>query len=118
MNKAEFMKVVERVAELVDKKGQDYNGRESVHDYFPFHHKSYVQMLWVKLMRILHVTKKQDAGEKLNFETAQDSVEDLLAYTVFYLDYLQKEKLKRLVPHSNSGQAGIQERTLVRNDEA
>lgn len=91
MNKEQFMRVVSVVAELVEKKGQDYNEGD-VHVYFPFHHKSYVQMLWVKMMRILHVTRKQEEGKPLNFESAEDSIIDLIAYSVFYLEYLQKQK--------------------------
>ena len=95
MKKLEFLAVCEPVAKLVERKSEDYQRSLVKHDeYFIFGHKSYVQMLRTKILRLTSlVGDEQDC----NFESIEDSVMDALAYTVFYLAYLQAErKLKDL----------------------
>jgi len=92
------MKVCEVVADLVAMKHEDYQaGQAQLGDYFPFHNYSYVQMIWVKTLRLLSLTKKNADGRSPNFEGIADTSKDLLAYTVFYLAYLlSKNKQKAL----------------------
>lgn len=91
MTKDEFMKYCEEVAELVEKKHQDYQGSIfNLQDYFPFGEISYAQMLWVKVVRIASLSKaREDGNESMpNYESLKDSVDDLIAYSVFFKDYL------------------------------
>jgi hypothetical protein len=91
MTKEEFMKTAEVVANLVGKKHQDYQaGQASLEDYFAFHHYSYVQMLWVKMLRLLSLTRKRETGVEPVFEGIKDTCIDLIAYGVFYLAFLLK----------------------------
>jgi hypothetical protein len=102
MTKDEFMKTCEVVADLVAKKHEDYQaGKSQLGDYFPFHDYSYVQMIWVKTLRLLSLTKKQEGGGRPSFEGIQDTAKDLLAYTVFYLAHLLgTNKQKALGPEN------------------
>lgn len=95
MNRAQYLKLLEPAIRLQELKSQDYNGERSVHDYFPFGDKSYVQMLHVKAQRLVHLT----AGGAPVFESVKDSVHDLINYAVFYLEFLEIEEKKRIVAH-------------------
>lgn len=93
MTKEEFMRLAAQVAALVDKKGQDYgNETAKLGTYFPFHHYSYVQMLWVKVLRLLSLTRKHEISPELkpNFESVEDTTNDLIAYAIFYKSFLEK----------------------------
>jgi hypothetical protein len=99
MTEEEFLAVVKPVAELVGKKSQDYGtALEEVEgwiirmdEYFPFEHRSYVQMIWTKALRLLSLTKTGQT-RKPNFEGIEDTVNDMIAYLVFYRDYLNRKK--------------------------
>lgn len=89
MKKQEYLDVIAEPMALCTKKSKDYQGAETsigLHDYFPFADASYVQMLWVKVLRLVSLTSQ--TGEP-NFESTKDSVVDLINYAVFYLQYLQ-----------------------------
>lgn len=100
MTKEQFLHYCEDVADLVQKKHEDYQGDVfSLADYFPLGDVSYAQMLWVKTTRIVSLaSQKFRIGEAPKNETLKDSARDLLAYTVFYLEYLEQEE-KQWTPH-------------------
>ena len=87
MNSKEFDEVVAPVRALIAKKGEDYNTGIKLEEYFPFGHLSYVQMLHMKTLRLRSLT---NLDVPPHFDSIEDSARDLLAYTVFYLDYLRK----------------------------
>jgi hypothetical protein len=90
MNKQEFMRLAEQVADVVAKKSEDYQGKEtSLGSYFPFHHYSHVQMIWTKTLRLMTLTKRREDGSKPNFESVDDTVLDLVAYCIFYRAFLE-----------------------------
>lgn len=111
MTKDEFLKIVTPVAELVGKKSQDYGTKIQevqgwivrLEEYFPFEHRSYVQMIWTKSLRLLNLTNQHyqvtDRGGKQparpNFESIDDTVDDMIAYLVFYRKYLQDRKSRQ-----------------------
>lgn len=87
MDRQRFLELCTPVAELVERKSQDYqNGPVKHAEYFVFGHKSFIQMLRTKVLRL---TSLASADANPNFESIDDTVQDLLAYTVFYLDYLE-----------------------------
>ena len=93
MDRAKYLSLINPAIVLVVKKSQDYDngGADDLHEYFPFDDKSYVQMLHMKAKRLVSLTKQTAPP---NFESAKDSVLDLINYAVFYLDYLdRKDKL-------------------------
>lgn len=92
MNKQEFMALAEEVADLVTKKAEDYQGETAkLDDYFPFHHYSYVQMIWTKTLRLLTLTRRKE-GQAINFDSIDDTTKDLIAYAIFYRAYLKGDK--------------------------
>ena len=60
-------------------KNKDYNNKHDRKDYFPFGLKSYIQMLWIKVMRMVNVV---DQNKVFN-EPLHDSVIDLVNYASF-----------------------------------
>lgn len=87
MNKMQYLDLIQPAIDLVVKKHEDYNNESLLlENYFPFEHASYVQMLHIKTLRLVGLTKQQN---KPNFENVQDTVLDLINYAVFYLDYLK-----------------------------
>lgn len=94
MTGEEFDKVVSPVRELIAKKGEDYNNTVALPEYFPFGHISYVQMEYMKTLRARALVQ-QPAGRKPNFEGLKDTLQDLLAYTVFHLHFLEQEEAKQ-----------------------
>ena len=86
MNRKEYLKLLEPVIEMVVAKGEDYNSGVSLHDYFPFEDKSYIQMIHLKALRLVALADNPEP----NFESTKDTVMDLVNYAVFYLDYLNE----------------------------
>lgn len=88
-----------KTLEILIKKSLDYNGERARQqdfriddprvDYFPFGDKSYVHMIWTKVLRIKNILETE---EKPNFEGVEDSIIDLVAYSMFYWSYLQDKK--------------------------
>jgi len=73
----EFM---EEAIELKKKKSADYQGGVfSEEQYFPFGYQSYMHMIMTKVNRIRSVMERTDDSD-LNFESAEDSVIDLVNY--------------------------------------
>lgn len=96
MDKSRFLELCTPVAELVARKSQDYQNGPVKHDeYFVFGGKSFVQMLRTKVLRLTSLVST-DANP--NFESINDTVQDLLAYTVFYLDYLDTPQIVKSTP--------------------
>ena len=80
MDRATYLELIEPAISIAEKKGEDYNGGASVHDYFPFGDKSYVQMLHVKSQRLVQLTSDDRLNNKPNFESKRDTVLDLINY--------------------------------------
>ena len=102
MTKDEFIAIITPVAELVGRKSGDYGTKiqevkgwiTRLDDYFPFEHRSYVQMIWTKSLRLLNLTKQAAAP---NYESIDDTVDDMIAYLVFYRKYLTERKHQRSI---------------------
>ena len=86
MNGQEFDKIVAPIRELIAKKGEDYNTKVKLGDYFPFGDVSYVQMIHLKATRLRSLIEKEG---KPNFDSVKDTLQDLIAYTTFYLHWLE-----------------------------
>lgn len=85
MNRQRYLELIAPALDLVSKKGEDYNALVKLHDYFPFGHKSYIQMVHVKATRLRSLSEVAEP----NFDSIEDTLLDLLNYTVFYLDFLK-----------------------------
>lgn len=91
MDKQLFMEHCEVVANLVELKSKDYQGSIfKLDDYFPLGDVSYAQMLWVKSLRVMSLAQQRatDVGKEA---ALWDSLMDLVAYAVFYMEYLKGE---------------------------
>jgi len=75
---------------LVSKrKAEDYNsGSVKREDYFPFGHKSFVQMIHTKSLRLVSLV---ESGGQPNFEGINDTVVDMANYLSFFDHYLTSE---------------------------
>lgn len=89
MDRAEFIRLCEPVAELVDRKGKDYNQGVRLEQYFPLGHASHITMIHLKALRLVSLLLKD--GEPV-FESIDDTCSDLLAYVVFYLKFLEGKR--------------------------
>lgn len=97
MDEFEYLSLLDNAMNLVMAKQQDYQSKTSaitLEDYFPFGHKSYIQMLHTKVTRLRSLVEAMDAGVEPNFESIKDSVNDLINYAVFYLKYLAEKDEK------------------------
>lgn len=77
---------IAQIVELRERKGRDYNSSVSLHDYFPFGQESYTQMIHVKALRLLSLTKL----EQPEFESIEDTLMDLVNYALFNLEALDE----------------------------
>ena len=89
MTRDEYLALIEPALAIVEKKHQDYgNATAGLDSYFPFGDKSYLQMMHVKMQRLLSLAKSK---EEPNFESMYDTVLDLINYAVFFLDTWEYE---------------------------
>ena len=91
MRKQELLDLVTPIAELVEAKGGDYQNKVTLEQYFPFGDKSYIHMLNTKVLRLISLAGKP--GDP-SFESVKDSVYDLVAYSAFYIQYLNSKAPK------------------------
>lgn len=71
-------------------KGNDYNATVPLAEYFPFGHESYAQMLWVKILRIRNLVTIRRKGGKPIHEGLRDSVLDLINYSTYYVEAVDR----------------------------
>lgn len=75
---------------LAMRKAKDYNGRAVSRDaYFPLGLASYAQMINVKALRLISLSSQQG---KPNFESARDTLLDLINYVTFAVEWLDKQE--------------------------
>lgn len=88
MDRARYEALISPALAMVVRKGLDYNngGEDDLHTYFPFGTASYAQMIHVKSMRFVSLAKQDKVP---NYESAKDTLLDLINYCVFALDALE-----------------------------
>ena len=78
--------------DLCEKKSDDYNRGQAVdhshEEYFPYGYKSYLHMIHTKVKRLEAVLLSPNS-EVTNFESALDSVLDLINYSSFLGAYIR-----------------------------
>lgn len=78
---------------LAERKAQDYQGGGVSRDaYFPFGVKSYVQMLVVKINRLVSLVRQD---KEPNYEGIGDSARDLINYSAFLVERLERDNVPR-----------------------
>ena len=88
--------IMKEAIELKERKSADYQGSQFTEaDYFPYDDKSYITMLWTKMLRIRSVAEQDNP----NFESVEDSLIDMINYAAMYAAYLRKQKQAPLAAH-------------------
>lgn len=85
MDKNSFFNITAEAFKLHEAKSGDY-GSET--QYFPFGDTSYIQMMYVKTLRMVQLYQ---SGEEPAFESVRDTALDLLNYTVFFIKHLDDQ---------------------------
>ena len=85
------------IIDLVERKSKDYGQHDPERAlYFPFGNASYAQMEYTKMQRIMSLVRQElEGGSPPNFESLDDSVRDLVAYGLFHLAFLRKQRASR-----------------------
>ena len=84
--------ILYEAADLMQRKAEDYQGDAyQLEDYFPFGDKSYLHMIHTKYTRLMSVCTRE--GDT-NFESAEDTLLDMINYCSFYVKYLREQNEK------------------------
>lgn len=74
---------------LLSKKAQDYNTGVERSQYFPFGLTSYSHMIQTKALRLVSLCKN---NQEPNFESAEDTLLDLINYAAIAIAEMSKEE--------------------------
>ena len=86
---------------LLSKKAQDYNTGVDRSDYFPFGLTSYSHMIHTKSLRLVSLCK---SNKNPNFESARDTLLDLINYAAMTIVELDKEAKEEQIFRSKIGE--------------
>lgn len=70
------------------KKDKDYNSQSDLDDYFPFGLVSYIQMIYIKALRMVNIAKQDNVQN----ESMEDSLVDLVNYCSFMFKKIKGDK--------------------------
>jgi hypothetical protein len=73
-------KILLQCADLLKKKGQDYNNSVKREDYFLYGRKSYMTMIHIKYLRLKSLLEQDNP----NFESLEDTLKDLINYAAIW----------------------------------
>ena len=86
------IEILEECGNLIRKKGQDYQGGTVTDpEYYPHGWQSFDTMLQTKLLRFRSVMEQEG---KVNFDSADDCLRDLINYSARCIVWLEREKFK------------------------
>lgn len=77
---------------LQEQKGGDYQSENSTvrqADYYPRGIDTINDIIWAKVLRLRSVTDKARAGGKINCESIEDTLKDLINYSSFGVSWLR-----------------------------
>lgn len=86
----ESVKVLRECIELQNKKGSDYQSKESrvrQADYYVHGVETIHDIMHAKMLRLVSVMEKIKAGGSTQFESLEDSAKDLINYASFFVAY-------------------------------
>ena len=76
--------------DLSEIKARDYQSKSfKREDYFPFERLSYLQMIWIKVMRLRNLIEN---NKPTLHESLKDTLLDLINYAAFFVEHLDKEE--------------------------
>ena len=87
------LKVLQRAAEVQNKKGNDYqnpNSRVRQADYYPRGCDTLLDTMYAKVLRMQSVLEAMEADPNYqpNFESLEDSCVDIINYASFFVSYM------------------------------
>ena len=87
------LKVLQRAAEVQNKKGNDYqnpNSRVRQADYYPRGCATLLDTMYAKVLRMQSVLEAMEADPNYqpNFESLEDSCVDIINYASFFVSYM------------------------------
>jgi len=90
----ESLKVLQKAAEVQNKKGNDYqnpNSRVKQADYYPRGCATLLDTMYAKVLRMQSVLEamENDPDYKPNFESLEDSCIDIINYASFFAAYMK-----------------------------
>ena len=88
MSDRRAIEVLEECAELMRKKGQDYNNIPQA-EYYPNGLSDIWVMMHQKMTRLRSLLKSE--SDKENFESIQDSARDLINYAAFFIEFADEK---------------------------
>ena len=87
--KVTAIQILKDAATLKEDKSKDYQGSQwAEEDYFPFGDQSYLHMIHTKYLRLRSVIETDNP----NFESAEDTLVDMINYCAMYAAYLENRK--------------------------
>ena len=87
--KVTAIQILKDAAALKEDKSKDYQGSQwTEEDYFPFGDQSYLHMIHTKYLRLRSVIET----DRPNFESAEDTLVDMINYCAMYAAYLENRK--------------------------
>lgn len=69
-------------------KDHDYNSKSNLDDYFPFGLTSYIQMIYIKALRMVNIAKQNN----IKNESMEDSLVDLVNYASFMFNKMKEDQ--------------------------
>jgi len=92
----ESLRILQRAAEIQNKKGNDYqnpNSRVRQADYYPRGCATLLDTMAAKVLRMQSVCEamENDPDYNQNFESLEDSCLDLINYATFFASYMNGE---------------------------
>tara|TARA_B100001173_G_C15859427_1_gene492299 strand:+ start:314 stop:658 length:345 start_codon:yes stop_codon:yes gene_type:complete len=87
------LEVLKKAAEIVNKKGNDYqnpNSRVRQADYYPRGCSTILDIMFGKILRMQSLLEAYEADpvHEANYESLEDSAIDLINYSAFFAAYL------------------------------
>ena len=85
---------------LIKQKSHDYGETDNARlKYHPYGALSYMHMIHLKLARLENLNELTETGQEPRYESAKDSVMDLINYAAFYWSYLDNLEEERYDTH-------------------
>lgn len=89
MTQESINEIFNGMSELLVKKNQDYKGAS-----FDLGMNGNMVHLWDKVTRYRNMVEKQLRGESPNFESIEDTLKDIIGYSVIGLHILKAERME------------------------
>lgn len=84
----EFKATIEEIASVFYQRSESYDNGTYPLDHFPFGEVSFLQLLWMKLLRIYSLTNSGTSKDMVPI--LKDSITDLVVYATIFLIWVKR----------------------------